>query len=138
VATTRQAGNLWPQDAIRNLLKYKDLRSMRDCGAIWHSGCFCSRADPFGDDCVLLITPTYETAATTLKVQGKLTRQSVSELAKACLPHLERPADLVLDFSSLVFVDEAGVKVVQDLIRRDVRIRGCSPLVANLLKESQE
>lgn len=107
-------------------------------GAVWHRCCFCRLAGFIGGDVVLRITPIPEAAATTLKVEGKLTRQSVGELAKACIPHLGRPADLLLDFSSLAFVDDAGIKVVQDLIRRSVRVRGCSPLVANLLKESQK
>jgi anti-anti-sigma regulatory factor len=87
---------------------------------------------------VLRITASNGSATTTLKLEGKLNRHSVSEFAKSCLPHLEEPGNLLLDFSSLAFVDDAGVKVVRDLIRRNVRIRGCSPLVANLLKETQD
>lgn len=87
---------------------------------------------------MLRITQSNGSTTTTLKLEGKLTRHSIGEFAKSCLPHLEAPGDLVLDFSSLAFVDEAGAEVVRDLVRRSVRIRGCSPLVSNLLKEPQD
>lgn len=87
---------------------------------------------------MLRITQSNGSLTTTLKLEGKLDRGSVAELAKVCLPHLGKPARLVLDFAAVKFIDEAGVKVVCDLVRREVRVRGCSPLIANLLKETQE
>jgi anti-anti-sigma regulatory factor len=87
---------------------------------------------------VLRITQSNGCTTTTLKVEGKLTRHSIGEFARTCLPHLDRSGDLVLDFSAVGFVDDAGAAVVRDLVRRSVRIRGCSALVSNLLKEPQE
>jgi anti-anti-sigma regulatory factor len=53
-----------------------------------------------------------------------------------CLPHLGQPAALHLDFSSVSFVDDAAAVVMRDLLRRNVTIRGCSPLISHILKES--
>lgn len=86
---------------------------------------------------MLRITASNGSQTTTLKVEGKLTGRSVGEFSRACLPHLDRPVDLVLDFTAVAFLDDTAVRVVRDLRRRNVRVRGCSPLVANLLKEPQ-
>ncbi len=87
---------------------------------------------------MLRITQKNGSRRTTLRLEGKLSQSSVAEFARVCLPHLRLPAGLVLDFAGVKFIDEAGVRVVRGLVRRDVRVRGCSPLVANLLKETQE
>jgi anti-anti-sigma regulatory factor len=87
---------------------------------------------------VLRITQKNGSTSTTLKIEGRVNGGSVAELAKACLPLLGLPARLVLDLAGVKFIDDAGVEVVRALLRRNVRVRGCSPLVANLLKETQE
>jgi ABC-type transporter Mla MlaB component len=87
---------------------------------------------------VLRITHHNGLNTTTLNVEGKLTRRTITSLASACLPLLDSPRDLVLDFTHVVFIDEPAAVVVRDLIRREVAVRGCSPLVSNLLKESAQ
>jgi anti-anti-sigma regulatory factor len=44
----------------------------------------------------------------------------------------------VLDVRAVSFIDESGIGVVHELMRRGVEVRGCSPLVAGLLREMQE
>jgi anti-anti-sigma factor len=87
---------------------------------------------------VLRITQSNQSGATTLKLEGKLNRHSVGELSRICLPHLDRPTTLLLDLSAVAFIDETGVTAVRNLMRRSVRVHGCSPLVSNLLKETEE
>jgi anti-anti-sigma regulatory factor len=86
---------------------------------------------------MLRITVINSADTTTLRVEGKLTKSGASEFANSCLPHLHAPQTIVLDFTAVSFIDDAGIKLVRDLIRRNIEIRGCSPLVCTLIKESQ-
>jgi hypothetical protein len=69
----------------------------------------------------------------TLKLQGKLLGPWIGELESAC--GMGRvPADRVhLDLSDLTFVDAAGARFLEVLIRDGARVVACSVFVAELL-----
>jgi anti-anti-sigma regulatory factor len=72
--------------------------------------------------------------ATVLKLEGKLLGPWVDELNVAC-----RKADLenrpvILDLSSLSFVDSQGIAALHELRKRGYRFEGCSALVIRLLQ----
>jgi anti-anti-sigma regulatory factor len=69
-----------------------------------------------------------------LKLEGKLRGAWVEELARAA----ERPSPdghgpIRLDLSSVTFVDEAGVRLLRELLRQGVEIATASDFVAALL-----
>lgn len=69
------------------------------------------------------------------RVQGSLRgQQAIETLHEACATHLgERGPALTLDLSELRFVDEAGATALRALMAGGVRVRGCPPLVRELL-----
>lgn len=84
---------------------------------------------------MLRITQSSSTRPATLKVEGKLTKACADEVARACAPHLSAAGTVVLDFSSVTFIDANAAATIRDLMGQQVRLRGCSPLIARLLKE---
>jgi len=70
-----------------------------------------------------------------LKLEGKLLEPWIGELHEACRRTCERTASATLDLAGLSFVDAPGTIALRDLRRRGVKLTGCSPLVAELLKE---
>ena len=73
-------------------------------------------------------------AALTLKVEGKLLEPWVGELLQACTGGRSRPQPIKLDLSALHFVDEAGARLLRDLIRQGIQVTKCSGYVAELLR----
>ena len=71
-----------------------------------------------------------------LKLEGKLLEPWIGELHEACRRVSERAAVATLDLTGLSFIDAPGTIVLRDLRRRGVQFKGCSPLVAELLKEN--
>jgi ABC-type transporter Mla MlaB component len=71
-----------------------------------------------------------------LKLEGKLLEPWIGELHQACREACERAASATLDLAGLSFVDVPGTIALRDLRRRGLQLRGCSPLVAELLKEN--
>ena len=69
----------------------------------------------------------------TLKLQGKLLGPWIGELESACgTPQV--PADRVrLDLGELTFVDAAGARFLEVLIRDGARVIACSLFVAEML-----
>jgi ABC-type transporter Mla MlaB component len=83
---------------------------------------------------MLRITHTHgDDLVSTLKLEGKLLGPWVTELARSCdaLPY--SPERLRLDLSAVSFVDEPGVALLRDLLRRGATLAACSGLVAELL-----
>jgi anti-anti-sigma regulatory factor len=73
-------------------------------------------------------------SATVLKLEGKLLGPWIGELNIAC-----RKADLenqpvILDLSSLSFVDSQGITALHELRSRGYQFEGCSALVIRLLQ----
>jgi RNA polymerase sigma-70 factor (ECF subfamily) len=71
----------------------------------------------------------------TLRVEGRLTHETVEELRMACESVLTRQGSLELDASGLMFVDPTGVTLLRGLERRGARLAGCSPFVGELLRD---
>jgi RNA polymerase sigma-70 factor (ECF subfamily) len=71
----------------------------------------------------------------TLRVEGRLTRQTSEELRMACEAVLAEQRSALLDLSGVQFVDGAGVALLQGLERRGVALGGCSGFVGELLRE---
>ena len=70
-----------------------------------------------------------------LKLEGKLLEPWVEELARVTgRPGLKGHGPVRLDLSSVTFVDEAGVRLLHDLLRQGVEIAAISSFVAALLR----
>ena len=69
----------------------------------------------------------------TLKVEGKLLGPWVSELLNVCTPSSGQSGRTNLDLSGLTFVDQAGAKLLKDLMLRGIAVTACSGFVAELL-----
>jgi hypothetical protein len=87
---------------------------------------------------MLRITTTQsDDSPSVLKLEGKLLEPWIGELHEACRRACERTASATLDLAGLSFVDVPGSIALRDLRRRGLRLTGCSPLVAELLKENE-
>ena len=71
----------------------------------------------------------------TLRVEGRLTHETVEELRMACDAVLAERTSLQLDVSGVRFVDPTGVALLHGLERRGARLGGCSGFVGELLRE---
>ena len=67
-----------------------------------------------------------------IKLEGKLLQAWVHEVRRFCV-EAEDGSLPSLDLSGLSFVDRRGAEMLQQLLRQGVRIRACSPFVAELL-----
>lgn len=72
-------------------------------------------------------------ATPTFKLDGKLLAPWVAEVQQVCLPAGEGTGRANLDLSGLTFVDQAGARLLQDLLHRGLTISACSGFVAALL-----
>ncbi len=70
-----------------------------------------------------------------LKLEGKLLEPWIGELHEACRIACAGTASAALDLAGISFIDTSGTIALRDLKRRGLRLTGCSPLVAELLKE---
>src|SRR5262249_54079710 len=71
----------------------------------------------------------------TLRVEGRLTHETVGELRMACEALLTEQSSLHLDVSGLQFVDPTGVALLHGLERRGTRLGGCSGFITELLRD---
>jgi RNA polymerase sigma-70 factor (ECF subfamily) len=71
----------------------------------------------------------------TLRVEGRLTHETVGELRMACEAVLTDQSSLHLDVSGLQFVDPAGVGLLRELERRRTRLDGRSGFINELLRD---
>ena len=69
-------------------------------------------------------------ATRTFKLEGKLLEPWVAEVLRVCA---SRPGETRLDLSGLSFVDQAGARLLRDLLRRGLSVSACSSFVAELL-----
>jgi RNA polymerase sigma-70 factor, ECF subfamily len=77
---------------------------------------------------------TAEDGIETLRVEGRLTQQTVQELRSTCRPALSGEAALRLDVSGVQFLDAAGIALLQELERNGTRLSGCSGFVGEMLR----
>jgi RNA polymerase sigma-70 factor (ECF subfamily) len=71
----------------------------------------------------------------TLRVEGRLTQQSVQSLRDACQPLLSGQAAMPLDVSGVQFLDAAGISLLRELERHGTQLAGCSGFVGELLRD---
>src|SRR5262245_52789003 len=71
-----------------------------------------------------------------LRVEGRLTRETVEELRMECGTILETQQSFALDISGVQFADADGVALLTELERSGVTLSGRSGLVDALLRET--
>jgi hypothetical protein len=76
-------------------------------------------------------------SAATLKLEGKLLEPWIGALLDACRQACEASGPATLDLARLSYVDAPGTIALRDLRCRGVTLTGCTPLVAELLKENE-
>jgi ABC-type transporter Mla MlaB component len=70
----------------------------------------------------------------TIRLEGKLLEPWVTEVLKVCTSGDGRSDRTCLDLSGLTFVDQAGTKLLKELVRRGLAVSACSGFVAELLR----
>jgi hypothetical protein len=70
----------------------------------------------------------------TFKLEGQLLEPWVIEVLKVCAADGSRAGDTSLDLSGLTFVDQAGARLLRDLVHRGIGISAASGFVAELLR----
>jgi anti-anti-sigma regulatory factor len=84
---------------------------------------------------MLRITEVADGSGLLLKLEGKLREPWVEELARAARrPLPEGHGPIRLDLSSVTFADEAGVRLLRELLRQGVEIAATSAFIAALLR----
>src|SRR5262245_28595939 len=71
----------------------------------------------------------------TLRVEGRLTHETVEELRRACEAVLTGQRSLQLDVSGLQFVDSTGIALLDGLAKRGNHLGGCSGFINELLRD---
>jgi hypothetical protein len=74
----------------------------------------------------------------TFKLEGKIVGPWVDELSRACEEARISPYGLRLDLAGVTFVDGAGLKLLDDLVRQGVTIVGCTAFIADLVHGNRE
>jgi len=69
----------------------------------------------------------------TLRVDGRIVGPWVEELRKKCKTCLAEEKGLIIDLSGVSFIDEHGVKILNELRKGRVEVRGCSLFLSGLL-----
>jgi hypothetical protein len=69
----------------------------------------------------------------TFKFEGQLREPWVAEVLNVCTTHDGKSSRTWLDLSDLTFVDQAGAKLLKELIHRGMAVSACSGFVAELL-----
>jgi hypothetical protein len=82
----------------------------------------------------LRITEIAECTGTTLRVDGRLLRGTVGELARASE---QAKPPLTLDLSGLLFADAEGVEALQRIRSRGAKLRNVPPYVSLLLEMAE-
>jgi anti-anti-sigma regulatory factor len=78
---------------------------------------------------------TSEGPETVVRIAGRLTGSAVEQLRKVCDPI---GGALVLDLSSLMFADDAGIDALRATAEKGAEIRGASPFIQLLLDDTSE
>jgi RNA polymerase sigma-70 factor (ECF subfamily) len=69
-----------------------------------------------------------------LRVEGRVTHDTVEELSGECETLLADHRTLLLELSGVQFVDPAGIEVFHRLVRRGTVLTGCSGFLTELLR----
>jgi ABC-type transporter Mla MlaB component len=73
---------------------------------------------------------------TTLKLEGKLLEPWIAELRNACSAACQRNTLVALDLTGVSYVDASGATILRELRQYGMQLVGCSPLVAELVGET--
>ena len=72
----------------------------------------------------------------TLRLDGKLIDAWVSDLEKLCLHYKdEKNKTVVLDFSGVNFIDQKGVRLLENIKDEKIKIINCSLFIQALLRK---
>ncbi len=84
---------------------------------------------------MLRITPTRrDDGIVQLRVEGRVTQQTIEALQSSCEANLANYPTLRLDLSGVQFVDAAGIETFCRLVRRGAVLVGCSGFLTELLQ----
>jgi len=70
-----------------------------------------------------------------LVLEGRIVTEWADALEDECLASIRSGFRVALDLSGVVFIDRRGVDALDRLGRAGIEIKGCSPLVADMLEE---
>src|SRR5262245_21125041 len=88
---------------------------------------------------MLRVTPIQkDTVVAQLRVEGRVTQQSVEELSGECEALLAGHRTLLLDLSGVQFIDPTGIEVFHHLVKRGAVLTGCSGFLTELLHLNAE
>jgi RNA polymerase sigma-70 factor (ECF subfamily) len=73
-----------------------------------------------------------------LRVEGRVTQQTVEELKTACAAEFADHPTLLLELSAVRFVDAAGLEALRGLVRRGTVLVGCSGFLSELLRATNK
>src|SRR5947208_5903242 len=86
---------------------------------------------------MLRITPIQrDDGIAQLRVEGRVTQQTVEALRTSCETGLADHQTLLLDLSGVQFVEAGGVVVFRRLVRKGAVLMGCSRFLTELLQRN--
>lgn len=81
------------------------------------------------------ITATLEQSGTSIKIDGRLGREDIGELTRACR---HQPGAVHLDLTDVTSVDREAAAVLRQLLRTVAELRAASPYIRLLLEAGAE
>jgi anti-anti-sigma regulatory factor len=72
-----------------------------------------------------------------LILEGRIVTEWADALEEECLALIRSGFRVAIDLSGVVFIDRRGVDALDRLGRAGIEIKGCSPLVADILEEKR-
>ncbi|MBI3246008.1 MAG: sigma-70 family RNA polymerase sigma factor [Deltaproteobacteria bacterium] len=83
---------------------------------------------------MLRITPLqHDATVTRLRIEGRVTQQTIAELTSSCSESFGTPQTLLLDLSGVPFVDTEGAATLSNLVEKGAVLIGCSGFLTELL-----
>lgn len=89
---------------------------------------------------MLRITKTFADERTVqLRLDGRVDESMLSELEQSVVGHRNRRGKAItLDFSGVVFIDDAGVKLLRKMKNRNLKIINCSVFIKTVIGDLAE
>jgi anti-anti-sigma regulatory factor len=83
---------------------------------------------------MLRITRSVENhSSVTLKLEGRIVSQWVAVLEQECLLLRQKKQNVVLDFSSVTFIDSQGIEMLKQLLSQKIKIINCPAFILETL-----
>jgi anti-anti-sigma regulatory factor len=71
----------------------------------------------------------------TLRLEGKVVNEWILILERACIYYKDKKNKTVLlDFSDVIFISEEGVKMLESIKDKRIKIINCSEFIRSLIK----